>query len=270
MQCKTGDVSSSLLPQLAIKVEVFEIPAGAVHAHQAKLVGLAHAQAKGGQPFLTGWLGSELGKQVVGRFLQRSRGFALGVAHDPAVGRVGRVARDARHLQRLAIGPGTVAVESAQEYRTIGDHFVEEFLVRQSRGAEGRVGPAHALNPLLFGMSVGVRFHPLLNLSHRLRSVEIHLGETERTFHEVDVTVNETGKDQLALSVDHFRGRSAICGDLFRAPYGEDFFAADGKRFRPGLSGVDGVDPRVHDDRVRRCWRPRPGAGPGSEHGKKD
>src|SRR6185312_16323434 len=101
-----------------------------------------------------------------------------------------------------------------------------------------------------------------LNLSHGLRSVQIDLGETERTFHEVDVTVNEAGKDQLALSVDHFGGRSAIGGDLFRASYGEDLVAADGKRFRPGLTGVDGVDTRVHDDRVRGYCRPRPGARP--------
>ena len=121
-------------------------------------------------------------------------------------------------------------------HRTIGNDFVEKLLVGQSGGAEGRISPAHARESMaLRDARRRTAFTRFWISATVLRAVQIDLRETERTFHEVDVTVGEAGQDQLALGVDHFGGRSAIAGNLFRAAYGENLVAANGKRFRPGL-----------------------------------
>ena len=67
---KVGDIEPErqllLLPQFVVEVEVFEILARAVHAHQAKLVGLAHAQAQRRQALGASGFGDDFGHQAAG------------------------------------------------------------------------------------------------------------------------------------------------------------------------------------------------------------
>ncbi len=119
----------------------------------------------------------------------------------------------------------------------------------------------YAFNPFRLGMGDRVFLHSLLDLGHRLGSIEINPGETERSFHKVDMTVGETRQNQLALRVDDFRRRSAISSNVLRAANGENFVSTDGKRFRPGLFGIDGVDSGIHDQGLRRRHSLSPRAG---------
>src|SRR5260370_25166818 len=107
-------------------------------------------------------------------------GVAFLVGQNFSVGGVGSIAINARRGERLAVGPGTVAVEGNQVYGAIGNDIVEDFFSGKSGGGERGIGPAHALNPGvvglgggLGGMSVGVGFDALLDFGDGGGAVQI-------------------------------------------------------------------------------------------------
>ena len=59
------------------------------------------------------------------------------------------------------------------------------------------------------------------------------------------------GRTSLPCASMTFVEAPRYAGNLLRAAYRDNFVSADGERFRPGLSGIHGVNPGVDDHRVR-------------------
>ncbi len=95
----------AIVAQFVVQIQPFEIAARAVYAHQAHAVGFVQSFAQGRQALVARGLGRELRDQPAGCLQQRASGLALFVAHDLSIGRIGRLARDACHGQRLAVRP---------------------------------------------------------------------------------------------------------------------------------------------------------------------
>src|SRR5438270_8955921 len=104
-------------------------------------------------------------------------------------------------------------------------------------------------------MRVGIGFDSLLYFCNRVGSIQVHLSETQRAIHEVNVTISEAGQQEMLLSVDHLCVFATKGCELLFATDREYFVTANGYRVCRGLTRVDRPDLRIDDDDVGRGLR---------------
>ncbi len=190
--------------------------------------------------------------QRVAALLEAADGLVrLRVAIDAAVGRVGRVVRDARDLDRLAVRPGRMAVAAVDEHRAVRHDGVEELLARECAGAECRHRPAAARDPRV----VGVRLGALLDLRDVLlggvQRVEVAGVRLHPARDRVDVHVLHARDDHAALQRDDLRLRAdVVLGAGVRADV-DDAPVVDRDRLGPGTRAVLRVDRAARQREVR-------------------
>ncbi len=181
--------------------------------------------------------------------VQRAGGLALGVALDPTVGGIGRVAGDPSRLQRAGVHPGAVAVAVRQEDRPIGHQPVEHVLRRRAAG-EHVHRPAAAEDPRHVGVRGGVLGDQPLVVGQRARVVERALEQVEAAGHRVHVRVLEPGEQHPAAEVDHLGAGADQVGDGVVGADGDDPFALDRNRSGPPPGRVHRVHGAVREDQV--------------------
>src|SRR4051812_47298156 len=116
-----------------------------------------------------------------------------------------------------------MTVERNQKNRAIGNHFIQDLFVREATRLEGWIRPTHTLDPCLCGMRFGVFFYTLLNLGDSPGAIQVYPSETQRSIHEMDVTISEARQHELALTIDHLRGFSPVGFNLRLVTDGEYF-----------------------------------------------
>src|SRR5581483_1197714 len=135
-------------------IEIFEISASAVDASQPDPVRLLYSFAQSVEAFFASGLGRRFSNQVSCRFLESARGFTIRVAHNFAIGWIGRRAGDTRHFKRLGVGPRTVAIERHEIDRSVRNNCIQDLLIRQPGRRKGGISPPHPQDPLLLGMRI--------------------------------------------------------------------------------------------------------------------
>ena len=139
-----------------------------------------------------------------------------------------------------------------EEYRAIGEDFIQIFLVREGLGTEHGVIPSAAKNPVIPRMFDGILAQSFLNLRGVFCAFKIHPAETQRAVHKVDVTIDETREHKFSAGVDDFCAHATPALDFRVVTDHGDLAVANGHGLGPRLLGVFGVNATVNDDDIRR------------------
>ena len=163
----------------------------------------------------------------------------VGVAFDSAVVRVRRGAVDARHLERLRVHPGRMAVPVGEEGGPIGHDRVEILAARRAVREVGHV-PAATDDPRLVGMSVHVGSNRRKHALPPARLADIALEAVDAAPERVDMDVLEAGQEEPSAKVDDARPRPDQLADLGGRADRDDPLAADRDRLgpRPGFGST--------------------------------
>ncbi len=161
--------------------------------------------------------------------VERPLRLASSVALDAPAGRIRRLPRDSRELERAAVDPHPVAVAVVEERGPVGQDRVE---VHATRGAvlEGVDRPACAGDPLELGMVgriAGDRFQAGLA---RVGVVERAEPRFDPAVRRMAVRVLEAWEDRAAFQLEHVRLPADVCRRLRRRADPRDAPVADGDR----------------------------------------
>src|SRR3984893_572563 len=103
----------------------------------------------------------------------------------------------------------------------------------------------------------GIITQSLLDIGSVLCTFEVHAAEAEGAVEEMNVAIDEPGKDQMAACFNHLRCGRAEFEDCLFISDRDDFSIADGQRLRPGLRAVARIDFAGSDDGVSGGYRSR-------------
>src|SRR5947207_5655306 len=129
-----------------------------------------------------------------------------------------------------------------EEYRAIGEDFIQIFLVREGLGTEHGVILSAAKNPDIPGMFEGILAQSFLNLRGVFCAFQMHPAETQRAVHKVDVTIDETREDTFSAGVVDFCAHATTALDFRVVTDSGDLAVANGHSLGPRLPGVYAVD----------------------------
>ncbi len=187
--------------------------------------------------------------EVGGLFLlQNARRLALAVAQDSAVGRVGRLPRDACPLQGQRVDPEQVTILAPQGDGMFGRGGIQ-------RGAGGEVAarplvlvPAPALNPLARRSLRSALAHQFRHLVLALACGGVNVVGAMGRAEQVDMRVDEAGQHGTPAQVDDARVQAAAALYLIVAANGQDAPAGLVNRhcLRAWLRGIHGNNIAIH------------------------
>ncbi len=192
----------------------------------------------------------DFGDEPGGGLFKNPSRLALRVMQDFAARRGLRLARDARLLEREAVGPTDVPVHALQEDRVARRNGVE-VCARRPLAAPKCVIPTAPRNPTprpRLGDALG---DAPLRLFERARAVQVDAQEREAAAREMDVRVVEAGRHETALQVNLARRRVAR-PQVARRADGDDATALNGHRLGQRPARVGGEDFAIEEQEFDR------------------
>ena len=256
------------LQGLREELELLLVDPGLVHAGEAPGRGLGdplaeHALLLVGQP-----LRDQPPDELHGALLQDAGGLALRVAHDLSARRVLRLAGDAREAQRHGVGPAGVAVVGDEEGRAARHQGVELQRRGEAAGERG-VGPPPAGHPVGVGVGRRPALHALREGAEGEVLVEAQLLEREAPAQQVQVAVDEAGRDEAPAEVHDLGALPRQLADVGARADREHRRPAHGEGLDEGPARLAGPHPAADEDAVGlAAGPPFRGRAPG-ERGRK-
>ena len=187
---------------------------------------------------------------VLGQVDQDAGGLAVAVLHDQAARRVRGAARDAGAGERVAAGPGRVAVHADERDRVPGRRAIERGARREPLPGPARLVPPAPGDPLPRPQPRGGRRDHPGDLVLRAGGGQVQLESRAGEQHQVPVAVHEPGQHRAPAQVE----RGLARGRVDVAPPAREGHAAlaDHEGIHDGAGGVHRVNPAVgqqHGDR---------------------
>ena len=193
--------------------------------------------------------------------LQGSGGTTLSIAHDHSARRVGGCGRDAGRAERRRVRKAHVAVITADEYRYITGHGVDQLSSRKLGRGPFRLIPVPSRDPFFLGFACGAFCNPTLELLGARGVVELHVVELRTSVDEMYMRIVEAGQEKLALGIDDRCLWSPPGVDVRIGSDLHDPLAEHCHRLSSGSSRVDRPDFGIGHDQVggRLCGTGRRG-----------
>jgi hypothetical protein len=217
----------------------------------AERVQIRLRDAQGSDPVLHRLVGDVLVDQCGGTLVQRPGRLAVRIPHDPAVGGIRRVPRDAGDLQCLRVHPRAVSIPAGQVHGAVRDDPVEHVL-RGIAAREEVHRPSTAHHPLLVGVGRHELGDDALVLLEGVRVGQVAVQHVEAPARGVAVCVLEAGHQHATLQVDDLGSGRGERADLLIGPHAGDAAILHRDRLRPSPRGVDRVHGPVHEHEVGR------------------
>ena len=196
------------------------------------------------------WPFADVIEETTGAFLRQAGGLAVFAFHDMAATRVGRLAGNARRVQRPRVVDRRVAAPMANGGRAVRHGDVEVVAVHRPAVLELGVVVHEAVHPHPRRRIGGARRHGLLNLGD---GTEVHVDVDELVdpgAGRMRVRIDETRRHRHALGVDHGSARTHQVADIIGATDGAEASVLHGKGFGGRLGVLDRVHPGVQHDQV--------------------
>src|ERR1700686_388898 len=174
-------------------------------SYQTNFVRLVHSATQCVEHFLTRRRRNGApNDRVCGIFFNRAGRLATGIADKLSSCRVWCLSCDSGQLQRFAIRPPRVAIETFQIDGTVGNYLIENGLGRQSI-VECRVLPSSPQDPRQFGMCTCICFYLLLNVWDSTRLVQVYLQQAEGSVKKMNMAIDKAWKHEMMFGVDRQR-----------------------------------------------------------------
>ena len=226
---------------------------GAEDGGDAEAVGQLLGPGQTSAELGVGARGHDSGDQGDGLLAQRPAGFAgAGIALDPAVGWIGRRARDPGEGQRFRVHPGGMAVGGVEEGGAVGHRLVQQ-LGRRVGVLEDRQLPPAAPNPGLIALGPRAASDAVGDGRPSGEIVEGAFAQLDAGADRVHVPVLEAGQHHLSSEVNDFgvgteeTRRETVAADV------HDPAVPDCHGAGPASGGVHGVDAARRKTRSAAC-----------------
>ena len=241
----------AVLPAVLVGEDVLGVGSGVVDRGEAagaeQLRHVTHAVA-GAIAALFGREGLALADPVeyASRVLRDATGQLAVLPEEPAIGRIGRVVRDARELERLAVVPTRMAAAVRDDDGMFRGRFVEIFL--RQRPIQLRVVELEAIDPQAGRGGLRLPANRGLYLAHRLH-VRV---DAVQLLHAawMAVTIDEPRRHEHLLRVDHARARRRDVANLARRSDRDETAVLHGERFCARARRIAREHARVDDDEI--------------------